>query len=179
MNVLHLSRHSRMDRRITGEMNYLAKKGCQVVFLSPPVNLEGAGISPRVRCLVSRPAVSGLPTGTTGNARIRKCVLSLPGFLALPLYALLIRIMDRKMYRSLERRLFQELPGWIPDYIHIHDLRLAEFAIHLKKVFPRVKLIYDSHELTPFQNSNKKISSYILKREGHVLRAMDTVEGFL
>lgn len=175
MKILHLSRHSQMDRRITGEMNYLAKQGHQVVFLSPSVNLKGSGISPKIRCLVPEQTVSKPCTGTTRNARIRKFVLMLPTFLALPLYSLLIWIMDCKMYHSLENRLKRELPDWTPDYIHIHDLRLADFALHLKNVYPGVKLIYDAHELTPFQTSNKKISSYILKRERRAVRAVGAV----
>ena len=106
MNILHLSRHSRMDRRITGEMNYLARKGNRVVFLSPTVSLEGAGILPRVECLIQSPkAVSGVKTVQSSSRRsyreqIRKGLLMLPGFLAIPLYSLLIWIMDRRMYRQ-------------------------------------------------------------------------------
>jgi len=179
MNILHLSRHSRMDRRITGEMNYLIKKGHRVVFLSPSVNLEGAGVSSNVKCLVPvtkdikvKPAK---PTGKSHREQIRKFILSLPGFLAIPLYSLLIGMMDCRMYRQLKNLLQTSLPDFVPDYIHIHDLRLAEFAIQLKNIYPGVKLIYDSHELTPFQQSNKKISSYMLKREKRAVRAMDAV----
>ena len=170
-----------MDRRVTGEMNYLARKGNRVVFLSPTVSLEGAGILPRVECLVQEPKAVPVVKTVNPSARksyreqIRKGILMLPGFLAIPLYSLLIWIMDRRMYRQLEDLLLRSLPDFVPDYIHIHDLRLVEFAIRLKNFFPGAKLIYDSHELTPFQQSNRKISSYILRRERRAVRAMDTV----
>lgn len=180
MNILHLSRHSRMDRRITGEMNYLVRKGHQVVFLSTLVNLNGSGISSQIQCpgQVSKdspPSVVSSAWKTSRNENIRKFILMLPEFLAVPLYSFLIWIMDRRMYRKLEALLQKELPDFIPDYIHIHDLRLVEFAVHLKDIFPGVKLIYDSHELTPFQSSNRKISAYILKRERRAVHAVDTV----
>ncbi|MBO4648724.1 MAG: glycosyltransferase family 4 protein [Lentisphaeria bacterium] len=180
MNILHLSRHSRMDRRITGEMNYLARKGHKVVFLSTLVNLIGSGISSQIQCPGQVSKVSPPSKGTSTwkasrNERIRKFILSLPEFLAVPLYSFLIWIMDRRMYRKLETLLRTELPDFVPDYIHVHDLRLVEFAVHLRDVFPGVKLIYDSHELTPFQSTNRKISTYILKREKRAVHAVDTV----
>ena len=180
MNILHLSRHSRMDRRITGEMNYLTRKGHRVVFLSTLVNLAGSGISSQIQCpgQVSKdsPPSTGTSTWKTSrNEQIRKIVLMLPEFLAVPLYAFLIRIMDRRMYCRLEALLRKDLPDFVPDYIHVHDLRLVEFAVRLKKNFPGVKLIYDSHELTPFQSSNRKINVYILRRERRAVHAVDTV----
>lgn len=167
-----------MDRRITGEMNYLAKKGHRVVFLSPPVNLEGSGIFEGIACPGQgtgpfRQAKVG--AGRSAIKRIRECVMLLPSFLAVPLCAVLFYVMDLAMYRSLYRTLKRELPDFAPDCIHIHDLRLAEFGIWLRKNYPHARLIYDSHELTPFQCSNRKVSSYILWRERRVVRAMDAV----
>ena len=166
-----------MDRRITGEMNYLASKGHHVVFLSPKVDLNGAGVSPQVRCLVPpQEAAPSRVTGITRNRRLRERILSLPAFLARPLCALAIWVLDRIMYRELEAKLKREMPGWVPDYIHIHDLRLADFAVHLKKsFFPNVKLIYDSHELTPFQTLIQKLTPYFLRREKRAVRKMDAV----
>lgn len=177
MNILHLSRHGEMDRRISGEMNYLARQGHQVFFLSTPVSLEGAGLEPEIRCLMEyAPRQPGPPAqGRSLNARIRRAILALPVSLALPCYAFLIGLMDRRLYARLEALRKSGMPGITPDFIHIHDLRLAEYALFLKQRFPAVKLIYDSHELTPFQNSNLKVSRYILERERRIIHRMDAV----
>lgn len=177
MNVLHLSRHERMDRRITGEMNHLVRTGARVCFLTTTVDLAGAGVDPRVNCIMPSGGESHGPVSRKAQFRawIRQMILSLPICLAEKVYAMLIQKMDRKMYASFEAIRREHIPTFVPDVIHIHDLRLGEYGIYLKERFPNVRLIYDAHEFTPFQSSNLHLEHYLIGREKRIVHGMDAV----
>lgn len=176
--VLHISRHERMDRRITGEMNHLVHAGHDVAFLSTPVDLTGAGLSERIRLAVLRMTDGGVGI-SSGSARFRQLVrrglLCLPRAVSVPVYARALASTDKSVCRLLDGLLAERLRDFAPDVIHVHDLRLVRYAMELKRRHPSARVVYDAHELTPFQVVNRAVETYLLEREREAVRQVDAV----
>ena len=147
--VLMLSAHTvQLDRRIVAEATALAEAGYAVTILSPPVKYRDREIHPSFGLAVPPSRARWSPAGAS---QIKGAVANA---LPWPLYRL-----ARKAYRALlkgdplHRRFFlQNAPEGPWHYIHCHDLDTLPAALEIReRLAPSAKVIYDSHELFPYQ----------------------------
>ncbi|MCD6406036.1 MAG: glycosyltransferase [Planctomycetes bacterium] len=144
-----LSAHTlQLDRRITAEAAALAAAGYEVTILSLPVEYRGCDLHPSVKLVMPRSYLRRAPAGT---GRLKGAVASA---LPWPLYSVL-----RRAYRALVKGdplhlafFVQNTPDGPWHCIHCHDLDTLPAALEIRQRFaPEAQVIYDSHELFPYQ----------------------------
>ena len=168
--VLVLSAHTgNIDRRIVAEMNTLATTGRKVTLVSVPTRLPEGGVDSRIRVIVPE---------ARGGRRI-ETLSHLGRFL--PAW---VRDWMTAGWHAFGKG---PIPVWTGffldaaphdayDAIHCHDLWTLPAAIELRKRYsPGAKLIYDSHELFPFQVNNRVVQGYLLKTERETIPECDLV----
>ncbi len=169
--VLVLSAHrGQVDRRILAEVNALAGTGREITFVSVPAEISAACIDSRVRVLM--PAFESRQPARNALKRT-------------------LRRMPRKLFRMAKdvsyyfgKGPYDQLGGLFSslvenetfDAIHCHDLCTLPAAIELKETYsPRAKLIYDAHELFPFQFEEKSQQAYWYRTESTAIHHADAV----
>lgn len=176
--VLVLSDHSgQLDRRIVAEVNTLVESGREVTLVSVPTDIPQNCMDPRVRVLMPD------PSKLARTSAVKRAAANLPEpikrsiwwgwyFAAVNLPSFLRPEMDMQNLAFFERM----APPESFDAIHCHDLStLNAGAILRKQHSPAAKLIYDSHELYPYQWSNRYFQKYWSKVEREVIGQADLV----
>jgi len=168
--LLVLSGHSGpLDRRIVAEVNTLAASGRSVTLVNIPADIQATCLDQRVRVVMQS-------TGSVGRRYVLKRVLrKLPvrlGKLARTAWHLL----NPGPLPALRQYFLQVTPREKFDVIHCHDLDTLPAAVELReKISPNAKLIYDSHELFPFQFTRRWFQKYWLNVEEQYIRAADLI----
>jgi glycosyltransferase involved in cell wall biosynthesis len=79
-------------------------------------------------------------------------------------------------YGNRADRLVDLAPLGTFDVIHCHDADTLPAAVALRRHrSPQAKILYDSHELYPFQSADPALERYWLRREGWHVRLADAV----
>ena len=146
--VLVLSRHKgQLDRRIVAEINTLLASGREVTFVSVPTMIPKDCFDGRLRIIM--PSANGAASSMT--ERLKHLAQKLPSRLQD-----LVKIAWHCLhFSSLSSYFLQVTPHERFDVIHCHDLDTLPAGVELRHcIAPEAKLIYDSHELFPFQYKN-------------------------
>ena len=169
-NVLVLSRHrGPLDRRIVAEVNTLAASGRVVTLVSVPAVIPSACLDRRVRVVM--PPGGGVAKGQ----HLQEAARRLP---------FRVRMLARAAWYTLSRGpvpssvqyFMQMTPQETFDVIHCHDLDTLPAAVALRhRLSPGAKLIYDSHELFPFQFQDRTWQRYWSRVEAEYIRAADLI----
>lgn len=69
-------------------------------------------------------------------------------------------------YRNFEKEFAKKISEMKPEFIHCHDFRMFFIGCEIKKLFPAVKLIYDSHEYLRGYPYFYRIDSWRFKIKG-------------
>lgn len=154
--VLVLSAHSfHLDRRIASQINSLAASGKSVTLVSIPTEVALPFLHESVRVVMPSFALSTkacLPV-------IRRLVEGrLPGVLE-PIarggWAWLSSLQAIRGSSLVDRFFLEMTPDESFDIVHCHDLNTLPAALKLcGRMSPRPKLIYDAHELYPYQRDD-------------------------
>lgn len=151
MNILVISAHSlSLDRRIISQINALVNAGYKVTLLSVPVYDDCSTlIDNRVKIIM--PFISKTKAvGQNNNCSLKQYVRKYLPELAL----MLIRLYRTKIYFT--NYFLNRVPHEKYDVIHAHDLTTIPAALAIKnKLSPDSKIIYDAHELYPYQFVSK------------------------
>jgi glycosyltransferase involved in cell wall biosynthesis len=169
--VLVLSAHfENLDRRIVAEANTLAASGRSVSLVSVPIKEPNDAIDGRVR-LMAMPSQAG-SLASRLKAAVRKTVQ----MCGEPARALWFAWPAGKAARSLAAQLTDMARPGPYDVVHCHDLNtLAAGAGMRAELWPNAKLVYDSHELFPFQKTSPSYRRYWLNVERQHIRKADLV----
>lgn len=150
--VLVLSAHETvLDRRIIAEVNTLTASGRHVTLVSIPTEVPEGCLDRDVRLIVPR------TKSAIKRISLRRIAKRLPK----PLYGM-ARTMWRLFCGSGSDGLYMDFfrnatPPEVYDVIHCHDLNTLPAAVELRgSICPKAKLIYDSHELYPFQIDDRE-----------------------
>jgi glycosyltransferase involved in cell wall biosynthesis len=171
-NVLVLSAHeTQLDRRIAAEVNTLVASGRRVTLVSVPTEIPRGCLDDRVRLIVPqlRSAVK-----TSWRKRLAK-------HLPRPLYNVVrfvwLRCLAQAGSDGLYVDYFDQLTPPEPfDVIHCHDLSTLPAAVQLRqRRQSSARIVYDSHELFPFQLNNKAFQKKWLALEQQYIGAAATV----
>ncbi|XVN43026.1 MAG: glycosyltransferase [Candidatus Rickettsia vulgarisii] len=171
MNILVISAHSlSLDRRIISQINALAQAGYNVTLLSVPVYDD---------CL------------TLIDSRVNKVMLfigetkvaSQKNYYSLRQYArkylpelvlMIIRLYRTRIY--FYNYFLTKVPYQNYDVIHAHDLTTLPAAVAIKRsICPNSKIIYDAHELYPYQFTSKIEENIWIKFEKKYLSFVDKI----
>ncbi len=166
--VLVLSAHSlSLDRRIISQINALVEAGYNVTLLSIPVYDDCSNL------IDSR--VNRILPFITGTVEQNVPVLKQFGRKYLPELALmLMRLYRAKFYFT--NYFLQRVPHQKYDVIHAHDLTTIPAAIAIKnKISPHSKIIYDAHELYPYQFLSKIEEKFWIILEKKSMPFVDTI----
>ncbi|MFZ5866697.1 MAG: glycosyltransferase [Thermodesulfobacteriota bacterium] len=133
-----LSAHRiQLDRRIVSEANALVASGRELTLVSVPTDMGGAVLDSRIRVV--------MPDRTdrsSGSGSIELLLSRLSRYLPGPFF---LRMTPREQF----------------DVIHCHDLKTLPSAVAVKRKWsPDAKLVYDSHELYPYQWENRGLQTY-------------------
>ncbi|MBM3222729.1 MAG: glycosyltransferase family 4 protein [Candidatus Tectomicrobia bacterium] len=144
-HILVLSRQKgQVDRRILAELNTLSASGRSVTFVSVPALIPAGSLSERVRVIMPpvQQATSALAT------RLKRLAAAFP-----VAFEDLLKIAWHCLHlSSLPNFFLQMTPTEAFDAIHCHDLDTLPAGVLLRqRLAPHAKIIYDSHELFPFQ----------------------------
>lgn len=168
MNILVLSAHSlSLDRRIISQINALVEYGYDVTLLSIPVYDDCSNlIDSRVKRILPF-----IPRTRNQNVFMFKQL----GRKYLPELALmLMRLYRTKFYFT--NYFLQRVPPQKYDVIHAHDLNTIPAAITIKNKFsPHSKIIYDAHELYPYQFSSKIEEKFWIMLEKRSMPFVETI----
>lgn len=177
--VLVLSAHRGMlDRRIVAQLNELAASGRQVTFVTTPVDLAGSGLAEAVH-------VVGLESAPDGGGVHAKPGLLKRAYRSLPLGARLLRrdvtyFLKPSQSPPDTAHLLSLAESLDADVIHCHDLETLPAAALVKNAIAKrtgktPKLIYDTHELFPFQEPSALFQRYWLKQERKLIHEADAI----
>jgi glycosyltransferase involved in cell wall biosynthesis len=169
--VLVLSQHSgQIDRRIVAEMNTLAASGRDVTLVSVPTVIPEACLDQRVRVVMPAPPPDQLKRALKG------VVSALPPWLGSLAKTVWHRLHPLPQV-PVNDAVMQAVPPAQYDVIHCHDLDTLPTAVAVRdKLVPPARLIYDSHELFPFQfPRGDKRQRYWSRLEETYIRAADLV----
>ena len=170
--VLVLSAHViQMDRRIGAQVNTLTESGREVTVLSVPTHIPDGCFDSRIRLIVSRPVSN---SGT--RRRLQKLIRSgLPDLLYGPLRALPYYLGVGPVSGLIDY--FVKLaPAGVFDVIHCHDLSTLPAALAIRdRQCPPARVIYDAHELFPFQFSSPGQRRYWERVERRWIQQADAV----
>lgn len=159
--ILVLSAHDgRVDRRIIAEANALADSGRAVTLLSVPAELPADCLDARVQVIM--PPVPHPVADRHGRLKslLRGVSPRLYDLVRSRFYG-----MGRGPVEAVTPFFLKTAPPDRFDAIHCHDLPTLPAAIELSRQYGSAKVIYDSHELFPFQFSDKRIETYWLEVE--------------
>ena len=169
-HILVLSAHdSHLDRRIVAEANALAASGRHVTLLSVPTGLAPEGLDGRIRLIVAKSDQSECVSPAKRAAR------RLPA----PLRTLAQAAWYRwgagpSPYNTGYFR--RNAPAERFDAIHCHDLKTLPAGSEIRAASCRAaKLIYDSHELFPFQSASRAFQRYWMRIERRHIAQADLV----
>ncbi|MCE5280381.1 MAG: glycosyltransferase family 4 protein [Planctomycetaceae bacterium] len=160
-NILMLSAHAtRIDRRIVAEANALADSGRSVTLVSVPAAVEQGLLDGRVELvLCSSQDLQGLGWRRRFVEKGKTLLKAWPWFYQV----------QKRLYRAsggwkragAAEVLVRRCPTAAYDVIHCHDLDTLPAAVQLKReIAPGAKIIYDSHELWPYQVKDKAFQEY-------------------
>lgn len=177
MKILHISVHEGVDRRFIGMMNHSVRQGHDVAFLSLPIDLNGSGLDSRVMVVSAPLEGSGRKTSFRKRVRrfVRESLMRLPAWLSGPVYWRIIERRDSKRFMHFDAMRVSNIPDFVPDIVHVHDLRAVPYALAFRPCWSGVKIIYDAHEFTPFEWGNRKIKKDLVDYERKVVRSVDAV----
>lgn len=178
MNVLIISAHDvSLDRRIIAQANALCKRGDEVTLLSIPVFDDFSGIlDSRVKKIIPI-----LLKSRSFYFRWLKEFLKkvLPSFLVEKLRS----IQRKRKFDSYESYFLRNVPHQSFDVIHAHDLTTLPSAVRIRdSLCPEAKIVYDTHELYPYQYENLEEQRFWHDIEKRFLKDVDQLviinEGF-
>ncbi len=191
LRVLVLSAHVVLDRRIIAEMNTLAEAGYQVTLLTVPADIPKSAIDPRVgvigaATMAPRPTLRStvkwtskwlvktlLPRRTFEAIRQFRHRRRLARFARDP--HLPMRWM-RGHTASLSGYFVAHAPAGLFDIIHCHDLETLPGAVQVRDAKgPSAKIVYDSHELFPYQNDDPMAQRYWSEVEREHIKQADLI----
>lgn len=176
--VLVLSDHrGQLDRRIAAQVNTLAASGRAVTLVSVPTAIGEGLLDSRVRVVM--PAAAQLRAGAAAKHR----AAGLPEPLKRTLWRLWYLAaanLPRPLVPEFDMHnlaLFGRLaPLKSPAVIHCHDLSTLLAGIMLRrKLNPAAKLVYDSHELYPYQWPSRNFRKYWSGVEAEAIAQADLV----
>jgi glycosyltransferase involved in cell wall biosynthesis len=174
-SVLVLSSHTgQLDRRIVAEINTLADSGRDVTLLGLPAYIADGLLASSVRVVMAgNPPANGLVVAPAVSLahRLGRC---LPG----PLGSVGRYLWHRRpwVYRNAADRLVALAPPGPFDVIHCHDADTLPAAVALRRRrWPKARVVYDSHELYPFQFADSALESYWLRSERRYIGQADAV----
>ena len=149
-HVLVVSAHAGLlDRRIIAEIDSLAESGRAVTFVSTPVEIPEGALHPAVRLVV---APGGSHELNRRAGWLRSCLAFLGPCGSRPVR----QWIKARRLKARERFFLNATPHAAYDAIHCHDLDTLPAAQALRHhVSPRARLIYDSHELFPYQEQDR------------------------
>jgi len=151
--ILMLSAHRiQLDRRIVSEANALVASGRELTLVSVPTDMRGAALDGRIRVIMPGRTDQ---RGASNSAQLLLGRLSryLPG----PFF---LRMTPREQF----------------DVIHCHDLKTLPSAVAvLRRRSPNAKLVYDSHELYPYQWENRSLQAYWSWLERKYIKKADLI----
>ena len=170
--VLVLSAHViQMDRRIVAQANTLTESGREVTVLSLPTHIPDGCFDSQVRLIVSRPLSN---SGT--RRRLLKLIRSgLPDLFysrlrTLPYY------LGVGPVPGLIDYFLKLAPEGVFDVIHCHDLSTLPAALAIRDgQCPRARVIYDAHELFPYQFSSPGQRRYWERVERRWIKEADAI----
>jgi len=157
----------RLDRRIVSQANALAATGRAVTLAASPFDRETSGLDDRIT-VVTGPK----PEGGVDRR------LNLSGRLPSPIHAGARWLWYRLRGGPAEgvRRYMSGLPLRGPfDIIHAHDLPSLPAAAELRRALGAQRLIYDAHELYPFQTRSPIQCRYWQRIERSLVGEADLV----
>lgn len=165
--VLILSAHYlKLDRRIISQANALVASGREVTLLTVPIEMLQPTMDAGVRIVA--PKWDDRPL----RQMVKKVILCLPD----PLYHIVRATLDRwvvNKYRNLFCRLWDDEDC---NVVHCHDLPTLPAALELRaKLAPTAKVVYDSHELYPFQWTDGALQEYWTSLEQEYINEADLV----
>ena len=168
--VLVLSRHSGpLDRRIIAEINTLAASGREVTLVSTAAVLPEACLDTNVRVVMPAPSRSG------SVEWLKHATHKLPPRLRALVRAAWYRFGQGPVPCTV-RYFLQMTPPEMFDVIHCHDLDTLPAAVALRDMYcPGATLIYDAHELFPFQFQDRTWQRYWSEVEAEHITAADLV----
>lgn len=165
--VLMLSAHyGRIDRRIVAEANALVESGRDVTIASVPTDFSGMALDPRVNVHCGQ-------TATTARKASLKSIIrqTVPK----PVYEWAHWRLKR--YRTANRftsYFLDSIPNHRADVVHCHNLDTLPAATRIAKS-TGAKLVYDAHELFPFQETDRGFQSYWEQQEQQHIGGCDAV----
>lgn len=174
-SVLMISSHSpSIDRRITAEANSLAEVGHSVTILSLPVNMVGVELHKRVRLLIATEkgpwvppdgrVVAALPR--PASRKIWDTSKEIARQAMPPIIFTALRWGYHRVRPNLHEKRCTEVFGISTpdekfDVVHCHDLDTLPAAVSIRDIRqPRAKIVYDAHELFPFQSSDSRFQKH-------------------
>ncbi|MBS0189849.1 MAG: glycosyltransferase [Phycisphaerales bacterium] len=190
-SVLVISAHSGLlDRRIVAQLNELAASGRKVRFVTTPVQLDGSGLHPAVD-VIGRGADSPSSESGGGAAKTGSPIAADRIGPLKRLYRMLpqpVRLLRRDAGYTLfpnrqpphTRFLVEAAAGLDADAVHCHDLETLPAADALCAAIAvrtgvRPKLIYDTHELFPFQEPSRSFQRYWTAIERRFIAGADAI----
>lgn len=155
------------DRRIVAEANSLARFGRDVTLLSVPIDWSGSGLDERVNLLVG---------GDAGGveSKLSQVKRAIPQ----PLFGAAKRtwyMLNGGPSRGFKRYAQQLVPPGPFDVIHCHDLDTLEAGVSLRHRWPEASLVYDAHELYPYQVEDPAYQRYWSAIESRLIQQAQSV----
>lgn len=168
--ILVLSAHvGQIDRRITAEMNTLVNSGRDVTLTSIPTDIPDSFVDPRVKILMP------LMTSARKIEWLFRLAKKLPPRLR-DFATAAWHYVGKGPLPIWTNHFTDAAPAVRFDAIHCHDLWTLPAALQLRERYsPDAKIIYDSHELFPFQVRSCIVQQYLLNIERPTIRQADKV----
>jgi glycosyltransferase involved in cell wall biosynthesis len=174
-SVLVLSSHTgQLDRRIVAEINTLAESGREVTFVSLPTYIADGLVASSVRVVMPKNGRTNELLGAPEVSWAHRFGRILP----VPLGRVGRYLWHRRpwAYRNAADRLVDLAPPGDFDAIHCHDADTLPAAVALRRRrWPRARIVYDSHELYPFQFADPRLEKYWLHSERRHIGQADAV----
>ena len=168
--VLVISAHSgEMDRRIIAEANALVESGRDVTLVSVPTRVPDHCLHPQVRLVMPRLS-NREPNKPRGwlHSLVRNTARTAGSFLRPWIWSRRLETQNRFFLETTPRAAYEA--------IHCHDLDTLPAAQMLRKsLAPHAKLIYDAHELYPFQVVDSVLQRFWSRIEKEHIRVADLV----
>lgn len=165
-----LSEHAGcIDRRIVAEANALAESGRAVTLLSVPAEIPGDCLDPRVRVIMP-PAGHARGPAARLRDKLRRLAPGLHESLRSLCFGLGLGPIDR-----LTGFFLANAPTEVFHVVHAHDLPALPAALALKERLPGARVIFDAHELFPFQFTDARLERYWSRIENACIRRADAV----
>ncbi len=184
--ILVLSLHSPfLDRRIVSQVNTLVEHGRDVILVTARVDLEGSGLDSSV--VVKMPSSETIQL--SGFERLKDLAWKLPHPVPSVL-AFIWRLRRLFISRSIfpiadpQRPEILQLVDFFLDMvleeyydvIHCHDLHTLPAGLAIaNRQNPRPRIIYDSHELFPFQTDDKQFERHWTEIERENIKQVDLI----